>query len=378
MAGVPGAAADSAERWRHVRGVLRAHRHELSAVAARLYPDLPRAGYTSLLSRPEWLPDIPLTLDDLPLSWAGGAAPVTDGAGPESAHVRPRDSATYAEAVASLDRPALLENRLCYRPVEATLAGRPGIGMSQIRYFDAVNVGHAVAHELAAAWEDSPAVSTMAGLPLRALVGDPCDLPRRPALLAVTTLTLRRGPGAEASFLLHWRDPAKVNHAGGLYQVMPVGVFQPVAESPAAVENDFSLWRCLARELSEELLGTSEEYETSDGVLDYQGWPFYQRLTEARRAGRLTVHALGMGVDPLTFATDILTVAVFDAGVFDAVFDGLVTRNAEGRVITGAGSAGLPFNAATVTRFSDGHEPMQASGAALLQLAWQHRRYLLG
>lgn len=25
-------------------------------------------------------------------------------------------------------------------------------------------------------------------------------------------------------FHLHWRDPAKVGHAGGLYQVLPVGV----------------------------------------------------------------------------------------------------------------------------------------------------------
>jgi hypothetical protein len=375
MAGMPGLAADSVEHWRHVRGVLRKHRHELSAVAARLYPDVPRAGATNLLCRPDWVPGRPLALDDLPLSWAEGTPPVTDGRGPAAAHVRPNGAGSYADAVAGLDRPALFENRVCYRLVEASLAGRPGLGMSQLRYFDGVNVGHAAAHELAAAWEGSP---TMADLPLRTLVGDPCDLARRPAMLAIATLTLRRAAGGEVSFLLHWRDPAKVNHAGGLYQVMPVGVFQPVADTPAAVANDFSLWRCMTRELSEELLDTPEEYETSGGVLDYRGWPFYQRLTEARRAGTLTVHALGIGVDPLTFATDMLTVAVFDAGVFDAVFGGLVARNAEGRVISDTEPGGLPFDAATVERFSRGSEPMQESGAALLQLAWQHRRYLLG
>jgi hypothetical protein len=55
-----------------------------------------------------------------------------------------------------------------------------------------------------------------------------------------------------------------------------------------------------------------------------------------------------------------------------------VTLNAEGRVITGGHAEGIPFTADTVTRLAGGGKPMQASGAALLQLAWQHRRRLLG
>jgi hypothetical protein len=96
------------------------------------------------------------------------------------------------------------------------------------------------------------------------------------------------------------------------------------------------------------------------------------------RAGRLAVHCLGLGVDPLSFATDLLAVAVFDADLFDAEFAGLVARNAEGRVITGGGSAGIPFTADTIARLTDGREPFQAAGAALLRLAWEHRRHLLG
>jgi hypothetical protein len=219
---------------------------------------------------------------------------------------------------------------------------------------------------------------TMAGLPLRALAGDPCALARRQSLIAVTTLTLRRGTGGGASFVLHWRDPAKVNHGGGLYQVMPVGLFQPVTAAAAALRHDLSVWKSMAREFSEEFLGTSEDYQTSEGLLGYEDWPFFRRLTAALRDGRLTVHFLGLGVDPLTFATDILAVAVFDAGLFDAEFAGLVARNAEGRVITGGGPAGIPFTAETVTRLTDGSQPVQAAGAALLRLAWEHRKHLLG
>ena len=233
-----------------------------------------------------------------------------------------------------------------------------------------------MAHELTAAWAASgtagPAApwTTCPGracpglgvLPLRASVGDPCALPRRCALTAVTTLTLRRAPGGAASFLLHWRDPARVNHAGGVYQVMPAGIFQPVSAAPAAQRHDFSLWRCMTREFSEELLGGSEEYPTRGGRLDYGRWPFHRELAAARDAGTLRVSCLGLGVDPLTLATDILTVAVFEAAVFDRMFRGLVTENAEGRVVTQDGSAAIPFTRASVDRFTGGGEPVQTAG----------------
>src|SRR5689334_4459421 len=383
-------AAESARRWRDVRAVLTANRHELGRVAARLYPGLPRAGSADLLCREEWLPPAPLGLDDLPVTWDGG--PPDDRGGPvppasrydaASAQVRPlrpdgRRYASYTDAVAALDRPALFENRPCYRLLDARLAAPAGLRVGKTSYFEGIDLGHAVAHELAAAWQRHGDAVRMTDLPLRALAGDPCALARRPAVVAITTLTLRRDAAGGASFVLHWRDPARVNHGGGLYQVMPVGLFQPVTEAAAALRHDLSLWKSMAREFSEEYLGTSEDYQTSGGLLDYDSWPFYRRLTGAMRAGRLTVHCLGLGVDPLSFATDLLAVAVFDSGLFDAEFAGLVARNAEGRVVTGGGSAGIPFTADTIARLTGGTAPFQAAGAALLRLAWEHRKQLLG
>ena len=235
-----------------------------------------------------------------------------------------------------------------------------------------MNVGEALAHEFAAG----------GSLPFRELAGDPCDLSRRGAMCAVTTLTLRRTAAGDASFLLHWRDPAKVTHAGGLYQVMPVGIFQPADGNPASVRSDLSLWRSMAREFSEELLGTPEDHRDLGRPLDYGRWPFYRALTAARAAGKLRVTCVGLGVDPLTFAADVLAVAVFDGDVFDGLFAGLVAANAEGRVIgPGApavpGVPGVPFTGGAVRRLAGGAEPMQAAGAAVLQLAWRHRRSLL-
>jgi hypothetical protein len=279
-----------------------------------------------------------------------------------------------------VDPPALFQNRVCYRLLDARLAGPAQLTMGAARYFDAMNLGHAVAHELAAAHDQAAGsgLISLADLPLRAALGDPCALSQRTTLTAVTTLTLRRAPDGAASFPLHWRDPARVNHAGGAYQVMPAGIFQPVTDRPAAQQADFSLWRCMTREFSEELLGGSEDYPTRDGVLDYEQWPFARDLAAAHDAGTLRVHCVGLGVDPLTLATDLLTVAVFDSAVFDRLFRDLVTANEEGRVVTENGSAAIPFTAATVDRFTGGAEPMQTAGAALLRLAWQHRHALLG
>ena len=68
--------------------------------------------------------------------------------------------------------------------------------------------------------------------------------------------------------------------------------------------------------------------------------------------------------------------AVFDQHVFDELFHDLVATNAEGDIVgattTGAGTIGIPFTQATVERFTS-TQPMQAAGAALLDLAWRHR-----
>ncbi len=391
--------ATGAAHWRQIRRLQGEHRLELAAMAARLYPGLPRVAGTDLLRRPGWLPAAPLELGALPLAWdAAPPPPAAGAAGPAVAHVLPppaagREYPTYAAAIEALDRPALFENRVCYRLLDAQLAGKPepagktepagkagdgqpGLRFGPARYFDAVNLGHAVAHELTAAWAAAGSPPDLAALPLRASAGDPCALARRPAITAVTTLTLRRSPDGEASFLLHWRDPARVNHAGGLYQVMPAGIFQPVSAAPAAEQHDLSLWRCMTREFSEELLGGSEEYPTRGGVLDYGQWPFHRELAAAREAGTLRVSCLGLGVNPLTLATDLLTVAVFDAGVFDRTFRGLVAQNAEGRVVTQDGSSAIPFTRASVDRLTGGAVPLQTAGAALLRLAWQHRGLL--
>ena len=384
---VPGNAAptaDSPVHWRQVRHELNRNRHYLADLASRLYPGVPRVGNSPLLCQPEWLARQPVPLDQVALTWTEHPPlPAVDGTEQITAHLRPiarngHRYPTYADTLAAIDPPTTFENRQTYRLLAADLTPGCGPGLLELsggRYFDGVNITEAVGHELAQAWLENPRSINMGRLPFREAIGDPCDPSRRPAGVAVATLTIRCHAPGEASFLLHWRDPEHVTHAGGLYQVMPVGIFQPADDNPASVGNDLSLWRCIAREFSEELLGTSEDYADLGSPIDYNRWLFYRNLVAARDAKQLRVYCLGLGVDPLTLAIDILTVAVFDGDVFDALFDELVTVNAEGRVISGM--PGIPFTSDTVRRFTEGPEPMQAAGAAVLQLAWDHRETLL-
>lgn len=275
---------------------------------------------------------------------------------------------TYSDAIAALAAPGIFENRCTYRLLRADLQSNPHMVFGRGSYFDGIDVGDAVAHEFTAA-----ILGEIATQNFRAAIGDACDPARRPVNVALSTLTLRHDrPTGAATFPLHRRDGATVGHAGGMYQVLPVGIFQPAGEQPWNAENDFSLWRCIVRELAEELRGQSEDYETHRGPIDYDAWPFADHLTRALDTAQVRAFCVGIGVDPLTFATDILTVLTIDAPLYDELFGTVVASNVEGSILPA-----VPFAAETVEQYANS-KPTQAAGAGLLRLAWRHRRFLLG
>jgi len=295
---------ESQREWIQVREYLVAHRYELGQQAVDLYPDTLGVADTPLLSRREWLPPEPIPLLDIDLTLAPdepdtGIArddPATDLVLP----VRPDGSRyrTYSEAMADLAAPSVFENRRTYRLLSAGLTGPHGaMTFGRGTYFDGIDLGESVAHEYAAHHLDGTP------MPLRRAIGDPCDPTRRPTNMALSILTLRENRASgDATFVLHWRDPAKVGHAGGLYMVAPVGIFQASDDQEHNEWHDFSLWRCAVREYAEEFLGESENYGSRP--IDYESWPFAANLDRGLSEGQVRADALGLGVDPLTLATD--------------------------------------------------------------------------
>ena len=344
--------------WRQTRAWLNEHRWELAARAADLYPDAPRVAGTALLAKTEWLPSEPVPLKAIRLEWSerpAGWAVTGDEAAPFGVTAGfPR----YSDAMRELTSPRVFHNRMCY--------ALRGIGDSMVfgpaQYFANIDIGEAVAHEYARAVR-----SGETDLPLRRAIGDPLDLSRRPLPVAISTLVLRQdrdGP----RMLLHWRDPAKVAMNGGLYQVAPVGVFQPSDDAEWNLRNDFDLWRSIQREMHEELLGGSEDYGSDTRPIDYAGWEFARKLDAAREIGDIAVDWLGAGIDPLTLVCDLLCRVTFASHAFDDVFEQDVFEQDVFEKVVGANDEGtlsaIPFTAETVRRY-----PIQPAGAALLRLA---------
>jgi hypothetical protein len=364
----------SEREWLHVRSYLQDYRYDLGVDAASEYPRVAKLAGTPLLAAAAWSPDSPISLQRITLALRSASAdqlpPDVDARLERELLPGRADGCRYlrySEVVQALAAPEVFENRSTYRLIGADLRSEhPHLSFTRGRYFDSINVGEAAAYEYARVRLGGRSVG------LRASIADPCDPGRRPANLAVTTLTLRHDRmRGTAQFLLHWRDPAKVGHAGGLYQVVPVGMFQPSGEASHNEQNDFSLWRCMIREFAEELCGHSEEYGSEDRPIDYAAWPFARRLTSALDDGQLRAWCLGLGTDPLTYATDLLVAVVLDSQVFDELFSMTPHANAEGRLL-----AAQEFDARAVDRFVT-CEPMQAAGAATLQLAWRCRDHLL-
>jgi hypothetical protein len=94
---------------------------------------------------------------------------------------------------------------------------------------------------------------------------------------------------------LHRRDAKAVAAAGGMYHVIPAGVFQPAALAPAHQNNDFSLWRNIQREYSEEFLGNSEHDGNSIDPIAYDIDEPFVSFEKARQAGRLPCFRLRHG-----------------------------------------------------------------------------------
>ena len=110
-------------------------------------------------------------------------------------------------------------------------------------------------------------------------------------LPSINTLTIRRDPIDGHRMYLHRRDASAVAAAGGMYHVVPAGVFQPAALAPAHQANDFSFWRNIQREFSEELLGNAEHDGNSVDPIDYLGEEPFASFERARRDGDFRVFA---------------------------------------------------------------------------------------
>ena len=370
----------SEEQWLRLTSFLNRDRYDLAVRAAAGYPPESRLAGTPLLAPPAWRLPAPVPLDSVRLEFRPEATPpgLPDVAALAPYALPERADGTryqrYSDVVGALAAPAVFENRPTYQLIEADLAGvserdGPRLAFGRGRFFDGIDASGPAGLEYVAAERGI----APGHCPYRAALGGPVSLARRAGTMATSALTLRHDRSAgTATFPLHYRAPGQVSHAGGLYQVIPVGVFQPSGAAPWNEVNDFSLWRGLLREYAEEFLGAGEDHGSEQAPIDYAAWPLAKAMTDGLADGRVRAWCLGLGADPLTFALDLLAVVVIDAPLYDDLFGGLVDVNAEGRVLRPR-----PFDEASVTGLLR-DTPLQAAAAALLTLALASRDTILG
>jgi len=384
---VDGPPGDEANEWCLVRRTLNRNRSELTAVAARLYWDPVRIEDTACITLPGWMPTAPVELSAIELTWLPDTPPpAVTGDDPSSAPYRPPGPGgvrfgRYTQAIRALAPPALFENRGSYRLLDLSWDDTGGqMTYGYTTYFDMLDVSEVLAHELASEslrrQETGERVS-MEDLPFRSRFDDLFDLSRRPVLPSINTLTIRRGAEGD-SFFLHRRGSSQVAVAGGQSHVIPAGVFQPSGIAPWNMASDFDLWRSVLREYSEELLGNPEHDGSSGAPINYDAEEPFRTLNEGRRQGKVRPWCLGVGLDPLMPAGEILTVVVIDADVFDAAFAGMVARNAEGDLFPSEpGSVGIAWTSRNIRRVRS-EEPLACAAAACIALTWKHRGLILG
>lgn len=383
----PGPVRESQEHWRHVRRELNNNRTRLGDMAADFYPEELRLPGTTVLTAPSWIPHGPVELTDIELLWRTEApVPTIGGHFLESAGARPLKAdgsryGRYSRALRDLARPRLLDNRVSYRLLDVSWTeGAERFGFGYTSYFDVLDVGETLGHELAQEWlKAGRRRPSLANLPFRKSVDDIFDLAARPMLPSINTLTIRRDPIEGHRMYLHRRDAKSVAAAGGMYHVSPAGVFQPAALAPAHQRNDFSLWRNVQREFSEEFLGNAEHDGNSIDPISYDTDEPFVSFERARQTGDFQVFACAVVVEPLTLWVELLTVAVIAAPVFDELFADMVAINEEGAAVStesGRPNTGIPFTSEARERLRG--EPLSPIARACIEVAWKYRHELLG
>jgi hypothetical protein len=95
-------------------------------------------------------------------------------------------------------------------------------------------------------------------------------------------------------------------------------------------------------------------------------------MDRALADGRLRAFCLGVTLDALTLAGDILTVVVLEPALHDELFADAVDQNDEGAVP----ARRIPFERNTLDQLFEAG-CLSPGAAAALHLAWKHRTLLL-
>ena len=351
-------------------------------------------GNTAQITHPDWLPDKPIPIFNVKVfddSRAYSEAELLKlFESPLARHLPYQADAnkrfpTRHDAISSLCRPDLWENRICYRITRLEIfPGSAELGVAPIHFFSGFDVSETLAIELLHK-DDRWLRSKM---PLRQAIGRPVDLAWNPVHAGVCTLTIVQGTDGVNRFFLHDRSRNAVADRIGRRHVIPAGVFQPSTDHPGAWRADQDVWKNIVREACEEFLPDLQPIDSSSAPVDLSTVDPYASVIKELRRGNIRCHFLGMGLDPVHLQPEIMTSLVLKERTFQrlfgATFERAFVENSEGIVVgsqvvgtakSGCRLVGFEFNERRVSEVLEA--PLVSGAAACLSLAWEARASLI-
>jgi hypothetical protein len=354
--------------------------HELTRIAwLRTPPHWKRYPWFQLLAPGDsWIPNEPFEITDVKLSLHSHSNSTNSVARAKDAAsdlLKPLDlgsRARYSTALTKLSGMNGLFDGTIYRPIGIDFGQEKRIDFERASYFEYLDTSEVLSLEMEVRKSSG---SLARGGTYRKSLGNPFNLQNRVCSLGINTLTLRLALDGSATFFLHLRDPLLVANSSGLIALAPAGEFTPSSITMEAMTEDFDFRRNVIREYAEEFLGHKEARGQGGVRIDFAGETPFSDIWEGMQNGSIVLKGLGIGLDPLTWKPELLTVCTFQAAIFDTIFANMVRRNDEGALIIGENNVGLAFNEDTVKRYRSA--PFASpTAAAALHLCWRSRRSL--
>lgn len=323
-----------------------------------------------LPTKPEWIPSKPIPLAQIDKALAWDARPNRT----KHRSMPATEGTTFSDFVADQFPNIQQDNWYCYRLMSVSgERDAPVLTFAKSRYHDLVDTCQRAAFDLSA-WDSQKGNRReISELPLRKAQAI-FDFSNRDANPGVSTVVILKNRKPDTGFLIHDRKWNGAMDSPNSYHVVPAGQFQPDQAENYRPERDFSLVRNVFREMAEELYSVPHAAEPV--VFDDQDFmkaDVIAPIREAYENGALTLHYLGLAIDPLPMKPGILAAMVIDVARMpkgSLTF----TPNLEGRVIEESVEE-LPRY---LKRPIDKGDPnVIPDGVACLTLAQRHLEFLL-
>ncbi len=224
----------------------------------------------------------------------------------------------YCDAIRRIEKPSeeYFINRRSYRLVDIWRDdSRTRIDFETTGYFDYLNVGEVLCHELADVLldyhHDSPRSyldNLSDELRLRKLAGDWENVRYRNSIAGINNLTVVDS-GETRTFLMMRRNSA-LGSAMGTRHVIPAGEFQPSQTNDIEIVRQCTLWQTLMREFAEEVLKMKEAKFNEKPMVALAKEPPLPSIVKAISTGHWKTWYLGTALDPLSLKPEIMLVSV--------------------------------------------------------------------